>query len=208
MNQSNTRSDRDGTSARIRQLTVTAMLTAIVVVLQLLGNFIQFGPVAITLVLVPIVVGAALYGPLTGGWLGLVFSIMVMFSPSTAAFTTINPIGTILTVVAKGTVAGLLTGLVFQAVSRWNTVVAAVVSAIVCPVCNTGIFLIGCRLFFWPTINEWAAAAGFANAGTYAIVGLAGINALVELGVNCVLAPVIISLVRLGKKTLGKEKTA
>ena len=40
----------------------TGLLTAIVVVLQLFGSAIKFGPFSISLVLLPIVVGAALYG--------------------------------------------------------------------------------------------------------------------------------------------------
>ena len=54
----------------------TALLTAIVVVLQFLGFFLRFSTFSISLVLMPIVIGAALYGIGTGAWLGLVF-----FSP-------------------------------------------------------------------------------------------------------------------------------
>ena len=45
-----------------RTLTGMALLTAVVVILQLLGAFVRFGPFSISLVLIPIVVGAALYG--------------------------------------------------------------------------------------------------------------------------------------------------
>ena len=45
-----------------KNLVMYAVLTAIVVVLQLLGAFIKFGPFSISLVLVPIVIGAALLG--------------------------------------------------------------------------------------------------------------------------------------------------
>jgi len=73
-------------------------------------------------------------------------------------------------------------------------------AAIFCPMINTGIFLVGCALFFYETISGWATAAGFANAGAYMILGLAGINFLVELAVNILLAPVIVRLIRIGKK--------
>ena len=63
-----------------RTLTGVALLTAIVVVLQLLGSFIRFGTFSISLVLVPIVVGAALYGAWAGCWLGFVFGL-VLFQP-------------------------------------------------------------------------------------------------------------------------------
>lgn len=45
-----------------KKIAGVGLLTALVVVLQLLGSFIKFGTVSISLVLIPIVVGAALYG--------------------------------------------------------------------------------------------------------------------------------------------------
>jgi len=60
--------------------------------------------------------------------------------------------------------------------------------------------LLGCQVFFLDTITAWGAAAGFASVGTYMVFGLTGINFLIELGVNLVLAPVATRLIRLGKK--------
>ena len=60
------------------KLVGTALLTAIVVVLQLVGGAIKIGTFSISLVLMPIVVGAALFGIWSGAWLGLVFGVMVM----------------------------------------------------------------------------------------------------------------------------------
>lgn len=44
----------------IQSLVGTAIVSAVVVVLQLLGSFIKFGTFSVSLVLVPIVIGAAL----------------------------------------------------------------------------------------------------------------------------------------------------
>ena len=55
------------------------LLTAIVIVLQALAISIRFGVFNITLVLVPIIVGAALYGYKAGAWLGGVFGVVVLF---------------------------------------------------------------------------------------------------------------------------------
>ena len=52
------------------------IMAALVVVLQLLGSFIRFGPFSISLVNIPIVVGAVLYGPYGGAFLGLIFGIL------------------------------------------------------------------------------------------------------------------------------------
>ena len=186
-----------------RTLVGVALFTAIVVVLQLLGSFIRFGPFSISLVLIPIVVGAALYGAGAGAWLGFVFGLVVLLSGDAAAFLTVNPLGTVLVVLLKGAMAGLCAGLVFRALEKKNKTVAVVASAITAPVVNTGIFLLGCLLFFMPTINEWAAGAGFASAGKFMILGLVGGNFLFEVLINIVLSPVILRLINIGRK--GKE---
>lgn len=187
-------------TGKTRKLTGIAIFTAIVIVLQLLGSFIRFGPFSISLVLIPIVVGAAMYGTTAGAWLGFIFGLVVLLSGDAAAFLGVNALGTIITVIAKGTLAGLCAGLVFRALVKTNTYVAVIVSAVVCPVVNTGVFLLGCLLFFMETINGWAAAAGFASAGTYMIVGLVGLNFVFELLVNVILSPVIVRIISIGKK--------
>ena len=178
-----------------RRMTGMAILTAIVIVLQLLGSFIRFGPFSISLVLVPIVIGAALYGAWAGGWLGFVFGAVVLLSGDAAAFLAVNPAGTIVTCLAKGFLAGLCAGLVYNLFSEKNETVAAIAAAIVCPIINTGVFLIGCKLFFMETITSWAAAAGFENVGKFMIVILVGFNFLFEMLVNVILSPVIIRLI-------------
>ncbi len=185
-----------------RTLTGLALFTAIVVVLQLLGSFIRFGPFSISLVLIPIVVGAALYGAAAGAWLGGVFGLVVLLSGDAGAFLAVNPLGTILTVLVKGALAGLCAGLVYRLFARpgKNEMPAVVCAAIVAPVVNTGVFLLGCLLFFLPTVSEWGAAMGFESVGKYMIFGLVGGNFLFELLFNIILSPVIVRLIKIGKK--------
>ena len=90
-----------------------AILIALVVILQLLGQFIRFGPASITLVLLPIVVGAAVYGPSAGAILGLAFSVVVLLQPDTAFFYGMSVLGTVVTVIAKGILSGWLAGLTY-----------------------------------------------------------------------------------------------
>ena len=158
------------------------LFTAIVVVLQLLGGGIKVGSLfSITLVLVPIVVGSAVYSWKAGAWLGLAFGITVLLSGDAALFLSVNFWATIAVVLVKGTFCGLFAGLVYRLFHKWNNVLAVICAAIICPVVNTGIFLLGCNLFFMDTMREWAAMYGYADAGSYMIFGLAGINFLVEL---------------------------
>ena len=181
-----------------RKLTGLAILTALVVILQFLpikGPFFL-----ITLTLVPIVIGSALYGAFSGAWLGFIFGVTVLLSGDAAAFLTINIPGTIATVLVKGTLAGLAAGLVYKLASKVNRYFGVICSALVAPVVNTGIFLLGCRLFFMDTVNGWAAASGYYNVGAYMILSLVGINFLIELGVNMVCSPVILRLINIRKK--------
>lgn len=181
-----------------RKLTGLAILTALVVILQFLpvkGPFFL-----ITLTLVPIVIGSALYGAFSGAWLGFIFGVTVLLSGDAAAFLTINIPGTIATVLVKGTLAGLAAGLVYKLASKVNRYFGVICAALVAPVVNTGIFLLGCRLFFMDTVNGWAAASGYENVGAYMILSLVGINFLIELGVDLVCSPVILRLINIRKK--------
>lgn len=180
-----------------KTLAMGAILTAIVIVLQYLGSFIHLGPFSISLVLLPIVIGAALCGTAISTWLGFVFGLVVLISGDAAAFLAVNVFGTILTVLVKGAAAGFVGGIVYKALEKINRYVAVVTAAICCPVVNTGIFLIACRLFFFETIKEWA---GDTNAIVFMFVGLVGLNFLVELAVNVVLSPTVVKVLDIVKK--------
>ena len=180
-------------------LVLSAVLTALVIILQFTGAFIRFGPFSISLVLVPIVIGAATCGAGVGAWLGFVFGSVVLLSGDAAAFLTVNWWGTITTVLVKGILAGMCAGLVYRALAKINQYVGVMVAAVICPVVNTGVFLIGCLLFFMDTVAGWAQAAGLGgNVAYYMIYGLVGMNFLVELGVNLILCPVIVRLLNIG----------
>lgn len=220
-------------NSKTKKIVGIGLFTAIVLVLQFLGGSIRFGMFSISLVLLPIVVGAAVYGWQAGAWLGFTFGVAVLLSGDAAAFLAVDVAGTVLTVLVKGTAAGLCSGLaykfvlmfsnrcsknriqfikknygigecceagVYNYISRNNRYVAVIVAAVICPIVNTGVFLLGCRLFFFETVATWGAAAGFENVASYMFIGLAGINFLIELGTNIVLAPVITRLISYAKK--------
>ena len=176
------------------------LLTAIVVVLQALSLSIPVGIFRITLVLVPIIVGAALYGVFAGAWLGFVFSLVVMFT-DTALFMAVSVPGTIITVMLKGTLAGVVAGLVYKALAGKNKLIAVLLAGVAAPVTNTGLFLVGCSLFFMDTINEWAAGAGYESAGKFMIFGLVGMNFVIELIINLAMSTTIVQLIGIGKKS-------
>lgn len=181
-------------------LVMSAVLTALVVILQLMGTFVKFGPFAISLVLIPIVIGTATCGKGIGAWLGFVFGLVVLLSGDAAPFLAVNVPGTILTVLAKGTMCGLISGIAYEGalkLFKGNTYLSTVIAAIVCPIVNTGIFVIGCLFFFMPTIATWA---GGTSTIAYIFAGMIGINFLIELAVNIVFSPIIVRILKAIKK--------
>ena len=122
-------------------LVLAALMTALVVILQFMGSFVRLGPFQCSLVLMPIVVGAAMCGPKVSAWLGFVFGMVVLLNGDAAAFLTVNAIGTVITVLVKGTLCGLCAGLVYNLLKEKNKYLAVFAAAIVCPIVNTGVFL-------------------------------------------------------------------
>lgn len=184
------------------KLVLAAIFTALVIVLQLLGAFIRFGMFSISLVLVPIILGAALCGWKTGAWLGFVFGVAVLLSGDAAPFLAISVIGTVITVLVKGALCGAFSGICYSLLQKKNSVFAAFLSAVIAPIVNTGVFLLGCSVFFLEEISKWGASLGFNNTIAYMFLGLAGGNFIFELTVNIVLVPVIIKVLSLTKKKL------
>ena len=188
------------TADKTQKIVGMALFAAIVIVLQLVGSFIKFGMFSVSLVLLPIVVGAAIYGVSAGAWLGFVFAVAVLISGDAAAFLAVSPIGTVITVVLKGVLAGFFAGLTYRALSGVNKILAVFVSAIVCPIVNTGVFLMGCSVFFMELISEWAVGLGFGtDVVRYMFIGLAGGNFLFEMLFNIVLCPIIVRLITFKK---------
>lgn len=186
------------------RLTGLAILTAIIIVLQIFTTFVKFGPFSITLALIPMVVGAAMYGVGAGAYLGAVLGVIVTIMCITggdvggAMVWAANPVLCAIMCVLKTAMAGLVAGLIYKALSGKNKFVAVLLAAIASPIVNTGIFIIGMLVFFKDLLAAWA---GGSNLLTYIIVGLTGVNFLVELGVNVILTPVVVKIIDAVKKT-------
>ena len=183
-----------------QKIVFAAILTALVIVLQYVSMALRFGMFSITLVLVPVVIGAATCGVWAGGWLGFVFGVIVLLSGDAAPFLAVDFLGTIVTVLAKGTLCGVAAGLVYKALQGKNKYLAVMSAAVTCPIVNTGVFLLGCLVFFLETIKAWGVAAGFTNVTAYMFIGLAGTNFIIELVTNIILAPVILRVLKFAKK--------
>lgn len=190
------------TTEKTKRLVLAAILTAIVVVLQVIAILTRaLLPVfAINLVLIPIVIGAAIGGVGVGAWLGFVSGLAVLISGDAAAFLGINLAGTIITVLLKGTLSGIAAACVYKLVEKKNQTLAVFLAALACPITNTGVFIIGCFTFFIDTIKEWGYGLGYENALAYVLLGMVGINFIIELLINIILSPTVVKLLRIEAK--------
>lgn len=180
-----------------------SLLTALIVVLTILGNFVRFGPFPITLALAPIIIGAAMYGASSGAFLGGVFGVVTLICGLTGwdggtviYLMGVSPVACVLVCVLKGVGAGWAAGLIYGALCKKNEHLAVISAGIVCPVVNTGLFILGMLLFFTSALESWASGQGVLY---YVIFGLTGINFLVELAVNLVLSSGITTIIKYGK---------
>lgn len=190
-------------SEKTRRLTGLALMTAIIVVLQVVASFVKFGPFPITLALAPIIIGAALYGPKAGAYLGGVFGIVVLLAcilgwdSGGSILWNANPFLTAVICLGKGILSGLCAGLVYRAAagsgrSHGRMLGGSILAGIVSPVVNTGLFCLCLTLLFHDILLSWA---GGTEVVYYILFVLTGINFLVELAVNLVLSTVIVRVV-------------
>lgn len=190
------------------RLTGLAILTAIIVVLQVLSTMlVKATAVSITFALVPIVIGASMFGVGAGAYLGSVFGLIVAILIATGFDTTgillwqANPFMVFVLSIVKGAAAGFFAGLLFKLFEKKDTTLAVNLAAIVAPIVNTGLFILGMFVFFNPLLYE---LAGDNNAFIFAITALAGVNFLIEFTLNLVLSPIILKILYAVKKTNRK----
>ena len=178
-----------------------AILTALVIVLQLVGTFTAFfGPFSTALALIPIAIGAIMCGPFIGMWLGFVFGVVVIVTGGAALFFAYSVPGTVITVLLKGAACGFVSGLVYKLLGKWNRIVGAITAAIICPVVNTAVFLLGGAIFFLPHSEAIAAEQGMAVTGMALFWAFAMANFIFEVGLCTVLSPVIVRILNIRKK--------
>ena len=187
-------------------LMTVAILAALVVVLQTVASGIRIGPVPISLTLVPIVVGAILFGPGAGAGLGFVFGLVCLIAGVTGAdkFTyllwTASPFWLIVVCVGKAVLCGLCAGLAAKALEKKQTL-SCIAAALVAPVVNTGVFAVGMLTVFRPILAQYA---GGTDVVPYLFVAFIGVNFLVEFAVNAVLSAAIARIVQVVRKQLEK----
>lgn len=193
------------TKEKTIRLVSLGILSAIIIVLQVIATYFPTKPFAITLSLIPIIIGSALFDEKAGAFLGGVFSVVVITmcvigaDVGGAMVWNANPFLCVLVCMTKGVMAGYVSGLVYRLLNKKSPIAAIFVVGVSAPVVNTGIFILGLVLFFRPILSQWS---GGSDMLYYILFGLTGLNFLVELGVNMVLCPVIVKILEAVKKNI------
>ena len=187
---------------KIRYLSGVAILTAITVILGLVGIYAPKFQVSINFALIPIVIGACVYGPFAGLFLGLVDGVICIVDPATiSTFWAFNPIVTIILCLLKTGLAGLCSGLTFKLLRKKNEIIASTLGAIVVPLINTTTFIIGVLLFFVPLYDSWAGGAGKGLGLLFTVTLL--INLVVEIAYTSLLSPAIHKIIKIASKNFS-----
>ncbi len=178
---------------KIKKMVSVALLMALVIVMQFLSSIIPpVGGFTISLVLIPIVLGAAAFGPAAGALLGGTFGVVVYINcitgadPGGAMVFQASPVLCFLVVLGKGILAGTATGWIYRLIKDKNAYIAMVCAAIVCPVVNTGTFIACMFGFFIDVLSQWAQGGDLIG---YVLSGLIVANFLPELIINVIFSP-------------------
>ena len=181
------------------QIVGTGLLLALEIIFQIVGNYLQFGPVNINLSLITIVLAAVLYGPLSGAIVGFFNGLMALLSPSTLAiFMPISPIGTVLACLLKTTLAGLVAGFIFKLLKNKNEIVGLILAAFLVPIINTGLF----ALFSFTLLIKAIEALNGGNANLFRFVFLAliGWNFIFEFSITLFLSTTLARIIKIKKE--------
>lgn len=187
-----------------KNVTILGVLTAIIVVLQIFGSYFRIGTISLSFVLVPIVIGGILTGVIGGTILGFIFGVITLVMGIVGAdqFTFIlfsdHPFLTILTCVIKGSAAGFMSGFVYKLLKDKNLTLSTFVASAVAPIVNTGLFIVG-AFCMADTLNSNFVAEN-SNVVYFIFIGCAGINFLIELAINLVLAPSVCKIIKAVKR--------
>ena len=205
-------------NTKILYMVELAMLSALIVVLQFLGTFLTgFTGLPMSIVLIPIVVGAFHLGPKAGAFLGGVFGLItvIMGFSGADAFTNIlfNNFGTLKMIICvvlcfvKAICAGLGAGLIYKGLNKIfkekKKTLVTVIASVSAPVINTGLFVIAMLLFFFNDMAAIQTSLGIqaiTPSFKFIFLVLAGWNFVSEFLINLIISPAVTRVVDVFKK--------
>lgn len=197
---------------KIRQMVQLAILTAIVLVLAFTPiGYLRIGPMSITFLSIPVVIGAILMGPAAGAYLGCVFGLTSFaqcfgMDAFGTALMTINIFYTFCMTVVTRTLMGFLSGWVFRGMQAIFSHISAIrnkeniapvsyaVASASAPLLNTILFMSAFYCFFH---NEQIFIDNYGSTAFFAFVFAAvGLQALLELLASLIIGTAVCTALR------------
>ncbi len=163
-------------------------------------GYIPMPGIKISLMVIPVAVGAILLGPKAGMLLGGIFGLTSVIQSMTGdglgpMMMQISPISNIIVRLPTRMLMGWLVGVIYLAVKNSKASKLAIpVACISSPILNTIFYMTTlCALYFnKPEIQEWATQANLPVSNVFAfIAALVGFNALFEAGASLVVGTAI-----------------
>lgn len=177
------------TNTKVRQITLAAILTAIILLMAFTPlGYLRVGPVSITFLVIPVVIGGMTLGPIWGGFLGAVFGATsfaqcFMGDPFGAALVALSPLATVITCFVPRILIGVVAGIVFRALWKMSkrSSVSFIGTAVAGTLTNTVLF-IGMVIGFFK--NSYFGGAGVGNI----IAIFFSFNMVLELAVGIIVS--------------------
>lgn len=184
-----------------RDLTTLGLLTGIL----LLMNFTPLGYVrtpglSISLMMIPVAIGAMLMGSKAGAWLGFVFGATSFYQALTGSshfssmLLSINPVGTFMTCIPTRTLMGFCVGLIFKAAQKADKRKTACyfVGGFFAAFLNTLFFMGTLLMFFWNTEYVQGINQTLGNLNPLLFVlAFVGINGAFEMISSCIVGGIV-----------------
>lgn len=193
----------------IRKLTQFSLLLAIEIILGVTPlGLIMLPTAAITLLHIPVIIGAVVMGPMAGALLGGTFGVIALFKASTAAaspvdilfspFLSGNPLASIVMCIVPRILLGVFAALLFRLLKNRfkNNVWSIGISAALATALHT-IMVLGCLFLFFSD----AMGSTFAGAINAIFATLISLNGSLEILAAVVVAvPVCKALLKYNEK--------
>ena len=174
-------------STKTIKMAQMAILIAVVLIMAFTPlGYLKTAGLEISLITIPVAIGAMVIGPVAGAVLGAVFGITSFYqcfgmSPFGAMLLSINPLFTFLVCVPTRILMGYLAGELFKVfikADKSNTI-CYFIGGFVTAFLNTLFFMAALILFFWNTDYIQSFNAAGANAFLF-VIAFVGINGVVE----------------------------
>lgn len=176
-------------NSKTTYLVEMSLLVAIILIMAFtpIGYIKTFG-LEITLIVVPVTVGAIILGPVGGAILGAVFGITSFIqcfglSAFGAVLLGIDPIATLILCIVPRLLMGWLTGLIYVGLIKHKSMknFKVIITNLAGPLMNTFFFMSFLVIFFYKTdyIQGMVTSVGAKNVFAF-LIAFVGINGLVE----------------------------